>query len=275
MHISLFQAILIGIVYYLGNIGTPWLSLLGSISVVYKPLVAGTIVGFILGDPVQGCIIGAAINLPYVAFISAGGTAPQDPGLAGTVGTAWAMAAGVDPATAVTIALPLGLLGTMIWVAHMTLDVTFVHMADKAAEEGDLNKICFLHVVPPQILMFCLCVIPATVATYFGSTAVQGLIAQLTGRPLTVLQVIGGLLPALGIAMNLRAISRPGTLLFYMVGFILVQYLGLPVIAVAVLGGVIGYFYTTLLNNSNQAVAASPDGAGAIPVIDDDDEEDF
>ena len=68
MKITLIQALLIGIVYYLGNIGTPWLSLLGSISVVYKPLVAGTLVGFILGDPVQGCIIGAAINLPYVAF---------------------------------------------------------------------------------------------------------------------------------------------------------------------------------------------------------------
>lgn len=273
MQISLIQAILIGVVYYLGNIGTPWLSLLGSISVVYKPLVAGTLVGFILGDPVQGCIIGAAINLPYVAFISAGGTAPQDPGLAGTVGTAWAMAAGVDPAAAVTIALPLGLLGTMIWVAHMTLDVTFVHMADRAAEEGNIEKICFWHVVPPQILMFCLCVIPATLATYFGSSAVQGIIEQLTGRPLTVLQVIGGLLPALGIAMNLRAISRPGTLLFYLVGFILVTYLGLPVIAVAVLGAVIGYFYTILLNQPAPSPAA--EGNRQTPVIDDDDEEDF
>ncbi|MCI8583501.1 MAG: PTS sugar transporter subunit IIC [Dorea sp.] len=272
MHITLFQAILIGVVYYLGNIGTPWLSLLGSISVVYKPLVAGTLVGFILGDPVQGCIIGAAINLPYVAFISAGGTAPQDPGLAGTVGTAWAMAAGVDPATAVTIALPLGLLGTMIWVAHMTLDVTFVHMADKAAEEGNIEKICFYHVAPPQILMFCLCVIPATIATYYGSTAVQGLIEQLTGTPLTVLQVIGGLLPALGIAMNLRAISRPGTLLFYMVGFILVQYLGLPVIAVAVLGGVIGYFYTVLLNHNSLPQVAL---GGTSQAVIDEDEEDF
>ena len=274
MHILLFQAILIGVVYYLGNIGTPWLSLLGSISVVYKPLVAGTLVGFILGDPVQGCIIGAAINLPYVAFISAGGTAPQDPGLAGTVGTAWALAAGVDPSAAVTIALPLGLLGTMIWVAHMTLDVTFVHMADKAADQGDIDKICFWHVVPPQILMFCLCVIPATIATYFGSTAVQGLIEQLTGRPLTVLQVIGGLLPALGIAMNLRAISRPGTLLFYMIGFILVQYMKLPVIAVAVLGLVIGYFYTMLLNNNQVQQAATPDGTPSV-TLDDDDEEDF
>ena len=156
----------------------------------------------------------------------------------------------------------------------MTLDVTFVHMADKAAEDGDIDKICFWHVVPPQILMFCLCVIPATIATYFGSTAVQGLIEQLTGRPLTVLQVIGGLLPALGIAMNLRAISRPGTLLFYMIGFILVQYMELPVIAVAVLGLVIGYFYTMLLNNNQTHQPATPDGTPSV-TMDDDDEEDF
>lgn len=269
MTISIGQAIAIGIVYYLGNIGTPWLSLLGSISIVYKPLVAGTLVGFILGDPVQGCIIGAAINLPYIAFISAGGTAPQDPGLAGTVGTAWALAAGVSPAAAVTIALPLGLLGTMIWVLHMTLDVTFVHMADKAADEGDLDKICFLHVVPPQILMFFLCVIPATVATYFGAEAVQGIIANLTGTPLHILEVIGGLLPALGIAMNLRAIGRPGTLLFFMVGFVFVVYLKLPVIAVAVLGAVIAYFYTVLSNQTHVGSGGNSTGGNV------DDEEDF
>lgn len=267
MTISLFQAFLIGIVYYLGNIGTPWLSLLGSISVVYKPLVAGTIVGCILGDPVQGCIYGAAINLPYVAFISAGGTAPADPGLAGTVGTAWAMASGVDAAAATTIALPLGLLGTMVWVTHMTLDVTFVHMADDAAENADLDRICFLHVVPPQILMFILCVVPATLATYYGATAVQGLISALTGTPLTILQVIGSLLPALGIAMNLRSISRPGTLLFFVAGLILVKYLGLPVIAVAAIGGIIAYFYTTLLYNTQPLAATA--------AASDDDEEDF
>ncbi len=266
MTVSLFQAFLIGVVYYLGNIGTPWLSLLGSISVVYKPLVAGTIVGIILGDPVQGCIYGAAINLPYVAFISAGGTAPADPGLAGTVGTAWAMVSGVDTTAAMTIALPLGLLGTMIWVTHMTLDVTFVHMADQAAENADLDRICFLHVVPPQILMFCLCVIPATAATYLGGPAVAGLIDMLTGTPLRILQVIGSLLPALGIAMNLRSISRPGTLLFFVTGLIMVKYLGLPVIAIAALGGVVAYFYTTLLYNG------APAGAAAAA---DDDEEDF
>ena len=58
MSISVVQAILIGIVYYLGINGTPWLTLLGS-TIVQKPLVSGVLVGFILGDPVQGAIIGS------------------------------------------------------------------------------------------------------------------------------------------------------------------------------------------------------------------------
>ena len=47
MKITLIQALLIGIVYYLGNIGTPWLSLLGSISVVYKTAGSRNFIGFI------------------------------------------------------------------------------------------------------------------------------------------------------------------------------------------------------------------------------------
>lgn len=84
MTISLFQAFLMGIIYYLGNIGTPWTTVLGSASIFQKPLVAGTLVGLILGHPIEGVIIGAAIQLPYIAYISAGGTIPSDPGLAGS-----------------------------------------------------------------------------------------------------------------------------------------------------------------------------------------------
>ena len=90
MTISLLQAVLIGIVYYLGINGTPWLSLIGS-HVMMKPLVGGLLVGIIMGDPVQGAILGAAVQLPFIAFISAGGASPTDPGLAGTLGVALAL----------------------------------------------------------------------------------------------------------------------------------------------------------------------------------------
>ena len=244
--ISLFQAFLMGVVYYLGIIGTPWTTVLGSASLFQKPLVAGTLVGLILGHPAEGVIIGAAIQLPYIAFISAGGTIPSDPGLAGVLGTAFAIVGNVDPATAITIAIPFGLLGTVVWVLHMTIDVAFVHMADKAAEQGDLKKVCFLHVVPPQIVAFAISVIPVMLGAYFGAGYMARLVAMLSNDVLHVLQVIGGVLPALGVAMNLRSISRPNSMAFYMLGFILSVYLGLDTIVIAVLGFIIAWFYTQL-----------------------------
>ena len=235
-----------GVVYYLGIIGTPWTTVLGSASLFQKPLVAGTLVGLILGHPTEGVIIGAAIQLPYIAFISAGGTIPSDPGLAGVLGTAFAIVGHVDPATAITIAIPFGLLGTVVWVLHMTIDVAFVHMADKAAEQGDLKKVCFLHVVPPQIVAFAISVIPVMLGAYFGADYMARLVAMLSNDVLHVLQVIGGVLPALGVAMNLRSISRPNSMAFYMLGFILSVYLGLDTIVIAVLGFIIAWFYTQL-----------------------------
>ncbi len=245
MEISILQAILIGFVYYLGINGTPWITLVGTHGWM-RPVWNGMIVGLILGDPVQGTIIGAAINLPYLAFISAGGTVAMDPALAGTLGTALAMAANVDPMVATTLAVPIGLLGTIIWVLHMTVDITFVHMADKAAEEGNIDRINFLHIVPPQIFLILITVVPVALASYFGADAVKGIIDALGGKPLAVLSAIGGILPALGIAMNLRAMNGKGTLVFFFFGFLLTVYSGLPILAVSVFAMVIAYVFTEL-----------------------------
>lgn len=52
------------------------------------PLINGTIVGIILGNPLLGLTAGATINLAYIGWISAGGTMPSNIGIAGVYGTA-------------------------------------------------------------------------------------------------------------------------------------------------------------------------------------------
>jgi PTS system mannose-specific IIC component len=128
----------------------------------------------------------------------------------------------------------------------MTLDVSFVHMIDAACAKGDMKRAVFLHIVPPQILCFVLCVIPVTLGCYYGVDAVSGLINVMQGRPLYTLEVIGGILPALGIAMNLRTLDRPGTLLWFVLGFILSAYLGLGAMPVAIIGFIVAFFYVAL-----------------------------
>ena len=95
------QAALVGLGYYLSN--SPWVAGNGGFFGLYRPLVAGLIVGIIFGDPAKGAQIGASINLLYIGFISAGGSIPADPSVAGWVGTALAMAGGLDAATAITL----------------------------------------------------------------------------------------------------------------------------------------------------------------------------
>ena len=243
MEINIFQAFLIGFIYYMGTNGNPWPTVLGSY-IIRQPVVGGTLVGLVLGDPVQGCIIGAAINLPYIAFITAGGALPSDAGLAGTLGTAVALVGKLDPTVAIALAVPIGLLGTIIWVTHMTIDVWFVHMADKAAEESNLDKICFLHIFPPQIIMFLMSVIPVGLGAYFGGDVIKSIIDILQGPPLHIMSVIGGMLPALGIAMNMSAMGRKGTLMFFILGFAMSVYFNLGIISVAIFASIIAYFYS-------------------------------
>jgi mannose/fructose/N-acetylgalactosamine-specific phosphotransferase system component IIC len=252
MEINLLQALLIGLIYYLSVNGTPWLTLLGS-TVLARPLICGTLVGLVLGDVVQGCIIGAAISLPYLAYISAGGTVPMDPGLAGTLGTALAMAAGASPEVAVSMAVPIGLLGTVIWIAHMTVDISFLHMIDKAADDLNSRKIDRIQMFVPQIFLLLISVIPVFIIVYFGSGAVKDILDALQGKPLHVLEVIGGVLPALGVAMILKSIMTKDTAVFYFLGFVLAVYLKLPIIAVSILAFIVAFVYTQLFFKTNQA----------------------
>ena len=79
MEISIIQAVLCGIVYWLAVGNLPFVGLWS----LQRPLVCGLVTGLILGHPVQGAVIGATINLVYLGFMSAGGSMPADMALAG------------------------------------------------------------------------------------------------------------------------------------------------------------------------------------------------
>jgi PTS system mannose-specific IIC component len=240
VQITLTQAILIGLVYYLGN--STWLVGVGFYT-VYRPLVNGALVGLILGDPVQGTIVGATINLIYLGFISAGGAIPGDPALAGTLGTALAIASGLEAEAALALAVPIGLLGTLIWFGRMTVCSIFVHWADKFAEKGDTRAVMLMNVIPGQVFLFLISFTPVFLAALYGPPAVEAAIGFLGKNILGMLIVIGGMMPALGISLNLRAILKGNTFVYYLLGFFLSVYLKLDIVAVGAFGAVAAYLH--------------------------------
>jgi PTS system mannose-specific IIC component len=238
MHI--WQAILIAFMYYFSD--SPWAIGMGYY-IWQRPLVAGFITGCILGDPVTGTIIGATMNLIYLGHITAGGSMPGDMALAGYLGTALALGAGLDAQAALALAVPLGMLGTIMWVGRMSVSSIFVHWADKYAEEGDINGVMRMNFIPAQIMLFVIKVPIILIACLYGPNLVKGAIDFVGTDILHALTVIGGMLPALGIALNLRAILKKSTAPYFILGFALTVYLKLDIVAVSILGGVLALLH--------------------------------
>ena len=245
---SVFQAILIGLLYYLAN--SPWpFGGLGNYAILYRPVVGGLIVGLILGDPVKGTIIGATINLMYIGFISAGGSMPSDMSLAGILGTALAISGGIETEAALAIAVPLGLLGSIVWVGRMTLDTAFVPLAERYADEGKPEKIWIVNILLPQLLLFVMTFIPCFLAAYFRGAYIQDAINALGGEVLRILGVIGGMLPAVGIGMTLIAIFKGEARIFFFLGFLLAAYFGVAILPLSLISLCITIIYMQIKGN--------------------------
>lgn len=255
MAITMFQAVLLGIVYWLAIGNLPFVGLWS----LQRPLVCGMVTGFILGDPVQGAVVGGTINLVYLGFMSAGGSMPADMGLAGILGTAYAIAGGLDAQTALALAVPIGILGTIVWYLRMTFDSVFVHMVDRFIEKGQYNKIWLGNVLFPQIFAFLICVIPCTLAVYFGANYIQGILNLLSGSILTVFQIIGGLMPALGIGITLLYIFKGEAKVFLFIGFILAVYSGLGLLTLGIIALLTAIVYVQITDQKMAAATEEDD----------------
>jgi len=231
---TLIQAVLVALTYYLAD--SPWpAGGLGNYATVYRPMVSGLIVGIIMGDVRTGVMIGAKINMIYIGFISAGGAMPADMSLAGVLGTALAISAHIDVDAALTLAVPLGLLGSLVWVGHLTLDSLLVPVADKYIKEGKPEKVWIVNILLPQLILFAETFIPCFFGAYYGSAAVGAVLEKLSGTFLTILATIGGMLPAVGIAMMLLSIFKGKAKIYFFLGFLVSAFFGLGSLPIAMI----------------------------------------
>ncbi len=253
MEVTLVQALLIALLAYLGT--STWVLGVGYFT-TYRPLIGGTLVGLVLGDVTRGMQIGAAINAMYLGFISTGGSLPSDLIFAGYIGTALAMTADLDAQTAVSLVVPLGLLGTAVWFVRMTASSFLVHWADRFAEQGNARGVALTNIWGGQILLFLLYTIPTFIAVYYGAGAVQDLIARIPANWIAGLAVVGGMLPAVGIGMLLNYMGKRELVPFFLIGYLLATYFDLPILVVALLGAAAAYLHLQYAGGTSHEPAA-------------------
>lgn len=243
---TVLQAILIGLIYYLGS--SCWL--IGYLTIT-RPFVAATCVGIVMGQPLQGAIIGASVQMVYMGWTSVGGAQPSDACLAGTLSTAYALANNLSVETALTLSVPLGILGGIVWVGRNSFNVIPLHFADKAAEKGNWKALFAWNTYAPQVILLLITFVPVSLAAYFGTAVVEGIVNFVGNNVLGVLGTIGGVLPAVGIALTLKIIMKNDLIPYYFLGFLATAYFHVSIVGIAAFAIVIAALY--LINNKEAA----------------------
>ncbi|MGX7198002.1 PTS mannose/fructose/sorbose/N-acetylgalactosamine transporter subunit IIC [Enterococcus olivae] len=260
------QAFLLAIVMFV-TYGGNWLT---GQSMIDRPIVVGPLVGLVLGDLQSGVMIGASLEAVFMGAINVGGTAAVNPAVGTVFGTAFAIILNGGSEVALTLAIPIGILaGAMETLISILLSAS-AEPFDRLAKEGKEKSIIALH-FGLWVLKFLSFSIVVFVAVLVGSGPIKAFVDSIPEVVMNGLAVCGGLLPAAGFAILLKMLWEKKIAIFYFLGFTLVAYLKLPLVALAIIGTVIAVTGAMrdkeILDIKNTRVVAA--------TTSDDDEEDF
>lgn len=168
-------------------------------------------------------------------------------------GIGLAMATTKNPAIAVTLAILIGqTFGLIFYNFRMAIYSYWNARADKAADTNDDRGIVLNHLVYPQITTFLLRAVPVFLAIYFGKGLINWLINSIPQIVTHIIQVLGGVLPALGIALLMSIVIKNKThLIFFMTGFVLLAFAKLSMIAIVFIVALVAYLYFFASTNHN------------------------
>ncbi len=282
MEINVFQAALLGLFACLASMPGLGGTSIGNYT-LGRPLVAGLVVGLILGDVPTGIIVGAAIQVVYIALVTPGGTVSADVRAACYMGIPLAMvaihAAGLDPASteasslATALGATLGTLGAILFYGTATINLVWQGMGWKWLEKGDTHKLYLVDMVLPWISHIICSFIPTFLICLAGQGMVDTLLASLPmdGLAMKTLFAVGSLLPCVGIAILLKqVISKPTDFLTFFFGFTLAAVMGCNLIAASAIAC---FFALINFQISTMKLKLAQVGSGATLAASDDEEE--
>ncbi|MFV0380954.1 MAG: PTS mannose/fructose/sorbose/N-acetylgalactosamine transporter subunit IIC [Breznakia sp.] len=206
-------------------------------SALLQPVVIGVFVGLITGEMKLAMQIGAALQLVYLGVTSTpGGNVPSDPALAGCIAIPLGVMSDMSPEVAVALAIPFGVIGVFVDQLRRITNAVWVHRADNFAEKADCNGIMRCAFLYPALTGFLIRFPFVFLINYLGASVTADLLSALPEWLMHSFEIMGGILPALGFAITIMVIGKKSLIPFFLIGYFMVIYGGLDVMAMAIFG---------------------------------------
>lgn len=256
MHVTVLQATIIAI----------WVALIMSrglggatLTLRFSPMMTGLIVGVVFNDIPHAMITTAAIQLIYMGVFSPGGQMPSEPAIATAVAVPVAVLGKMDPTAAVAVAVPVGLLGSYLYQLRFFLNTMIMKLTEKYAAEGNSHGLTLSIIVLPFIAGIVLFFPFMFAALYFGAPFIADIIkSNAGGLAFHILNVIGGGLAAVGIALTIYVIGKKSYIIFFLLAYftaVVAKPLNITMVTYAILGAIIAFIFVLAKNEAANAVA--------------------
>lgn len=211
--------------------------------VISSPVTVGLVAGLLMGEPIQGLIIGGGIALVFAGIIAPGGNLPTDECLAATCVIPIAIGSGMSATTAIALAVPIGLLGSFVTNLRKIINTYFVSKANDYAEKGDTKGIWRCATLYPAIFAIPLLFLPVFIINMVGQDVVVNVMNALPEFVTHGLEVAGGVLPALGFALIMNMIGKGRLIPFVILGYIVVAVGGVNSLTAGIIAICIAFIY--------------------------------
>jgi mannose/fructose/N-acetylgalactosamine-specific phosphotransferase system component IIC len=112
----------------------------------HRPLVACTLVGWVLGDMTTGIILGGTLEMMALGWMNVGLAMAPDTAIASVISTILVINTNQGIGEGIAIAVALAAAGQALTIFVRTMTVFLIHRADTYAEKGNMRGIEIAHI---------------------------------------------------------------------------------------------------------------------------------
>ena len=256
----------------------------------HRPLVACTLMGFALGDPTTGIMLGGALELIALGWMNVGAAMAPDSALASTISALVVIQGHQNIDTGIAIAVPLAAAGQVLTIFVRTITVFFQHQADNFAKTANFRGIELMH-ISGMALQGLRVAIPTAIVALISSDELTRLLGMIPEQVTIGLRIAGGMITVVGFAMVINMMRSKALMPFFFLGFIAAAAIpatqsivplagGKPedvlvalstpaqfnLVAIGIVGACLGLLYTQLnpLFHKSEAPAVAPAAANDL-----------
>ncbi|MCP0888037.1 PTS sugar transporter subunit IIC [Ligilactobacillus sp. WILCCON 0076] len=201
----------------------------------FDTIIFGAITGLILGDFKTGLVTGATLQLMSLGVAALGGASMPDYPVAAIIATTIAITTGKGMAAGLALGVPVGMLCINFDVLLKLINSAFARKAQSYAKKKEFKKMT--RIIPIMTLLYPLqSAVPVFLAIVFGKPVVEAILNFMPDWFTVGLNVAGGMLPAVGIAMLLTYMPLKKYGYWLLIGFVLAAYLKLATLGLGLLG---------------------------------------